>query len=133
MMNKNSNIGLLILRIGVGGLMLFHGIAKFKGISGIEGMLSNSGLPAFLAYGVYITEIVAPILIIVGIRTRLASITYVIGVLFALFLAHSRDVFSLSPHGGWAVELLGLYLFGGIALYFTGAGNISLSSESKWD
>jgi|TARA_B110001452_G_C15174775_1_gene408229 hypothetical protein len=58
-MNKNTNLGLLILRIAVGGLMLLHGIAKLNGVSNIEEMSSAIGLPAFLAYGVYITEIVA--------------------------------------------------------------------------
>ena len=60
-MNKNTDLGLLILRIAVGGLMLQHGIAKLNGVSNIKGMLFATGLPAFSAYGVYITEIVAPI------------------------------------------------------------------------
>jgi len=132
-MNKNTNLGLLILRIAIGGLMLLHGIAKLKGVSGIEGMLNNVGLPSFLAYGVYITEIVAPLLIIIGYRTRLASLIYISGVLFIIFIAHSGDVFSLNKHGGWGIELLGLYLFGAITLFFSGGGNISVSSKDKWD
>ena len=82
-MNKNTDLGLLILRIAVGGLMLQHGIAKLNGVSNIKGMLSAAGLPAFSAYGVYITEIVAPVLILIGFRTRLASAVYVSGALFA--------------------------------------------------
>jgi putative oxidoreductase len=46
-------------------------------------MLSATVLPAFSAYGVYITEIVAPVLILIGFRTRLASAVYVSGALFA--------------------------------------------------
>lgn len=132
-MNKNTELGLLILRIAVGALMLLHGIAKLKGVSGIVGMLENSGLPGFLAYGVYITEIVAPILILIGYRTRLASIVYIIGVLFAIFLVHSGDIFTLNQHGGWGIELLGLYLFGAVTLFFTGGGEIALSISNKWD
>ena len=82
-MNKNTDLGLLILRIAVGGLMLQHGIAKLNGVSNIKGMLSATVLPAFSAYGVYITEIVAPVLILIGFRTRLASAVYVSGALFA--------------------------------------------------
>lgn len=132
-MNKNTDLGLLILRIALGTLMLLHGIAKLKGVSFIEGMLESKGLPFFMAYGVYITEIVAPLLIIVGYRTRLASTIYAFGVLFAMFLVHSSDIFSLSEHGGWGVELLGLYLFGSIVLFFTGSGKIAVSSSNKWD
>jgi putative oxidoreductase len=132
-MKKNLDVGLLILRISIGALMLFHGVAKLKGVSFIEGMLEGSGLPSFLAYGVYITEIVAPLLIIVGYRTRLASLVFAFGVLFAMFLVHSGDIFTLNQHGGWGVELLGLYLFGALALFFTGGGSMAASSSNKWD
>jgi putative oxidoreductase len=134
-MNKNTDLGLLILRIAVGALMLLHGIAKLNGVSFIEGMIDGVGLPTFLAYGVYITEIVAPLFIIVGYRTRLASIVFAFGILLAMFLVHSGDIFifSLNQHGGWGVELLGLYLFGSITLFFSGGGKIAVSSANKWD
>lgn len=132
-MNKNTSLGLLILRIAVGALMLLHGIAKIGHTSFIEGMLSEKGLPSFLAYGVYITEIIAPILIIIGFRTRLASAVYVLGALFALFLVHSEHLFVLNQNGGWELELLGLYIFGGLSLFYTGAGTIAVSSSDKWD
>lgn len=132
-MKKNTDVGLLILRIAIGALMLLHGIAKLKGVSFIEGMLAEKGLPSVLAYGVYITEIIVPVLIILGFRTRLASVIYVFGVLVAILLVHSGDVFSLTPQGGWAIELLGLYLFGSITLFFTGGGRIAISNNNKWD
>ena len=132
-MDKNTDLGILILRIAMSVMMLLHGIAKLGGVSGIEGMLDGAGLPSFLAYGVYITEIVAPLFILVGYRTRLASIVYAFGVLVAIFLAHSGDIFSLNQHGGWGIELLGLYLFGAVALFFTGGGKIAVSTSNKWD
>lgn len=132
-MDKNTDLGLLILRIAISVLMLLHGIAKLGGVSGIEGMLGNAGLPTFLAYGVYFTEIIAPLFILAGYRTRLASIVYIFGVLVAIFLVHSGDVFSLNQHGGWGIELLGLYLFGAVALFFTGGGKIAVSTSNKWD
>ncbi|MCG8328431.1 MAG: DoxX family protein [Chitinophagales bacterium] len=132
-MDKNTDLGLLILRIAISVLMLLHGIAKLGGVSGIEGMLGNAGLPTFLAYGVYVTEIIAPLFILAGYRTRLASIVYMFGVLVAIFLVHSGDVFSLNQHGGWGIELLGLYLFGAVALFFTGGGKIAVSTSNKWD
>lgn len=132
-MKKNNDLGLLILRLTVGILMLLHGVAKLKGVSGIEGMLSKNGLPTFLAYGVYLTEIVAPILMIIGFRTRLASAAFAFGALFAIALAHFDDIFSLNKNGGWAIELLGLFLFGSIVLFFTGGGKLSVSTLNKWD
>tara|TARA_B110000977_G_scaffold182262_1_gene243740 strand:- start:860 stop:1078 length:219 start_codon:yes stop_codon:yes gene_type:complete len=69
-----------------------HGIAKLNGVSNIEEMLSAIGLTAFLAYGVYITEIVAPVSVLIEFRTRLTSAVYVSGALFVLFLVYSGDI-----------------------------------------
>lgn len=132
-MNKDKDLGLLILRLGVGILMILHGIAKLNGISFIEGMLAESGLPSFLAYGVYITEIVAPLLIIIGYRTRLASLVLIAGTISAMLLVHSADIFQLNQAGGWAVELLGLFITGALALAISGSGKFALSSKNKWD
>ncbi|WP_343330410.1 DoxX family protein [Polaribacter staleyi] len=132
-MNRNTSIGLLILRITLGALMLLHGIAKLKGISYIKDMLRESSLPTVLAYGVYITEIIAPILVLIGFRTRLSAAVYAFGILFALFLVHLKEIFQLNKFGGWELELLGLYTFGAVALFFTGGGKIAVSSSHKWD
>lgn len=132
-MNKNINLGLLILRIAIGGLMLLHGIAKIGHTDFIGGMLAEKGLPSFLSYGVYITEIITPLLIIIGFRTRLSAAVYVLGALFALFLVHSAQLFLLNQNGGWELELLGLYIAGGLTLFFTGGGKIALSSRNQWD
>ncbi|MCG8579256.1 MAG: DoxX family protein [Bacteroidales bacterium] len=132
-MKRNVDFGLLVLRLSVGILMLFHGLAKLSGLGFIKGMLTEAGLPAFIAYGVYLGEIVAPLLIIIGFRTRLASVVYIINVLVAILLVHAKDIFTLNQHGGWGIELLGLYFFGAVALFFTGAGRLSVSSGQKWD
>lgn len=134
MVLKNNDLGLLFLRLSVGGLMLFHGIAKIThGIDFIEGMIVGEGLPGFLAYGVYIGEVVVPLLILVGFRTRLASLIYVINCLTIILLAHSADIFKLNEFGGWALELVGLYMLGALALFFTGGGRFSVSNTNDWD
>ena len=71
---RRQDIGLLILRLSIGGLMLLHGIAKLQhGIAPIEGMVAQASLPNFFAYGVYVGEVLMPILILLGIATRAAS------------------------------------------------------------
>lgn len=128
----NYDLGILIVRLTVGILLLLHGIAKIThGVSGIAGMLSAQGLPGFLAYGVYVGEVVAPLMIIVGWNTRLASLIVLINMLVALFTAHAGDIFSMSPHGGWAVELIGFYIFTSLALFFTGDGKYSIAGLRK--
>lgn len=132
-MKKNTDLGLLLLRITVAGLMLFHGVAKLSHLDGIKGMLSANGLPEFMAYGAYITELIAPILMIIGLRTRLASITFFLGMITALFLAHSENMFALSKTGGLEIELILLYAFGALVLFFTGSGKYAVSKSNTWD
>ncbi len=133
-MAKNTNVGLLIIRISIGLLMLFHGLAKLNGGLGfIQGILESKGLPGFIAYGVIVGEVLAPLAIIVGFRTRIASAIFAFNALVAMLLVHASQIFTMSEQGGWALELLGLYLFGAVALIFTGGGKIAVSSNNKWD
>lgn len=126
-MTRNDDAGKLILRLAVGILILLHGISKLgSGVGGIAGMLTSHGLPAAIAYLVYVGEIVAPVLLIVGIFTRPAALVVAINMVFALFLAHSSQLFTLGKTGGWALELQGMFLFGAIAIAFLGAGRFSV-------
>lgn len=132
-MNKNTDLGLLILRVSAGVMMLLHGIAKFKGLGGIEGMLEAKNLPTFIAYGVYVGEVLAPIMMIVGFRTRIAAVIFAGNLVVAYWLAHSGQMFQLNDHGAWAIELIGLYFFAAVTLFFTGGGRLGVSSSNKWD
>lgn len=133
-MRKNNDFGLLILRITIGLLMLLHGISKFSGgLEFISGMLVEKGLPGFFAYGVIIGEVLAPILIVVGFRTRIAALIYAFNCLVAVLMVHSQDIFKISDHGGWELELLGLYFFTALALFFTGGGKFAVSKNNNWD
>lgn len=104
-----------------------------NGLDGIKGMLAEMGLPAFLAYGVHFGETIAPILLIIGFRTRLAALAFTLVMVVAFGMAHLDDIFSLGKSGAWAAELVALFLFGGLGLYFTGGGKYSMSTSSKWD
>ncbi|MFB9080779.1 DoxX family protein [Flavobacterium procerum] len=128
MISKNTDFGLLLLRISVGGLMLFHGVAKI--LHGISFLTENMG--AF-GYAVYIGEVLAPLAILLGWRTRIASVVFVVNCVVAIAVAHSKEIFSISEHGGYANELLMLYLLGAAALFFTGAGKYAVSKNNKWD
>lgn len=140
LMNKihADDIAKLVLRIGVGGMMLCHGVAKLKSpggtVGGIGEMLKGKGLPEFLAYGVYLGEVVAPVLLIIGFLTRPAAAVLVFTMFTAIGLAHSGDILKLTEHGSWAIELPMLFVVGGIALVFLGAGKFSVSrGRGRWD
>lgn len=126
-MTRSDDTGKLILRLALGILILLHGIAKLStGVSGVGGMLASHGLPSALAYLVYVGEIVAPALVIIGFYTRPAALIIVINMLVALWLVHTADLFALGKSGGWALELQGMFLFGAVAVAFLGAGRLSV-------
>ena len=131
---KNYSAGLLLLRITLGVLMIFHGYGKvINGVEGITAILTDKGLPGFIAYGVYVGEVIAPLLMIVGYRTRLAALLFSFNMLVAALLAHSAEIFALTEYGTWAIETLGLFFLGGLVLVFTGGGKFAVSSKSWWD
>ena len=129
-MIKSDDTGKLVLRVTLGVLILLHGIAKIHGgVGGISGMLSSSGLPGALAYLVYIGEVVAPVLLIIGLYTRPAAWIVVVNMLVAIWLVHAKDLGALGKQGGWALELQGMFLFTAVAIGFFGGGRFALSNK----
>jgi putative oxidoreductase len=123
-----NDLGKLVLRLTLGILMLMHGIAKISGgIGGIEKMVQGSGMPGFFAYGVYLGEVLAPILLILGLYARIGGAVIVVNMLFAILLAHRADVFLIGPAGGWALELQGFFLFTALAVVLMGPGRYSIN------
>ena len=128
----NGDIGKLILRFSIAALMLFHGFSKwFNGIDGIKFLVTDAVLPEFIAYGVYMGEVVFPILIILGLFTRISSLFFALTMVFAIFLAHSSELFVLEETGGLLIELPLIYLLGSISIMFIGAGKYSLDARCK--
>lgn len=129
---NQEELGKLVLRLSVGLLMLFHGYSKIINPGSLEwigGTLTAYNLPALLAYGVYVGEVLAPLMVIIGYRTRLGGWLIAVNMLFALVLAHSGELLSLSEHGGWAVELQGFYLMGGLVIALIGSGHLAVRPD----
>ncbi|WP_051244633.1 DoxX family protein [Azohydromonas australica] len=124
-----TDLAPLLLRVVLGVLVLLHGVAKVMAGPGyMMALVSKAGLPSFVAYGVYIGEVVAPLLLIAGLCTRSAAAVVAINMLFAFALVHTGDLFNLSKTGGWALELQGLYFFTALAVALLGAGRYSLDA-----
>lgn len=129
-MIRSDDTGKLVLRVALGVLLLLHGIAKLRGGLGfVENQVSAHGLPGALAYLVLIGEILAPVLLIAGIYARAAGWIVVINMLVAIWLVHTKTLWALGNTGGWALELQGMYLFGGMAVAFLGAGRFSVAGS----
>jgi putative oxidoreductase len=127
----SPGVGLLILRLAVAVVILFHGAYKVaNGIDWMSGLLAQNGLPAFLRYGVYVAELVAPVLLIVGLWTRLAALVIAFDMVMAVLLALREQVFAVKPQGGgWGIELEALIGLAALVLFFTGGGKYSVSKD----
>jgi len=131
-----DDIGKLILRLGVAVLLAFHGFSKLKnGIGWMAGPLKSHHLPMFVGYGVYVAEVVAPILLILGILTRPAASAIVFDLCMALYLVVQAKAFELQPQGGaLGAEVQFLYIFSALAIAFLGSGRFALSKgQGRWD
>lgn len=131
-MLAHEDFGRLLLRLAVGGLMLFHGVHKLiDGVDGISGMLAAQGLPTFIAYGVLVGEVVAPVLIVVGIFTRPAALVLAFTMVVAWLMVGVGKTGALDQTGAWAIENLVYFFIGGLAIAFLGAGRYSLAPGWK--
>ena len=129
----HDDFGKLFLRLAVGGLMLFHGLHKlFGGVGFISGMLVEKGLPGFIAYGVLIGEVVAPVLIVLGILTRPAALVLAFTMIVAWLMVGTGKTFALDAVGAWAIESLVYFFIGALAVAFMGAGRYSLARDPAW-
>lgn len=124
--------GRLLLRLSLGVLVLLHGVDKILHPSTIEhisAQLLDVGLPALFVHGVYIGEIVAPLMLIFGVFSRFAGVLIAINMGFAIFLFHRAELLDLTSHGGWQLELQWMYLACGLVVAFIGGGRYALVKD----
>ncbi len=128
---SSIDAALLVLRLMLGILILIHGISKLPPPppAFIVDVVTKAGLPPLLAYGVYLGEIVGPILIIVGIWTRVGALLIVANMIVAVALEGLPHLLQLNKYGGYALEVEALFLFTALALALTGAGRYSIGGR----
>lgn len=127
---KNStwnDLALLVIRLGAGGMMLTHGIPKIGRLFG-DGPVKFSdpfGLgPEISLVLAIIAEVFCTILVMIGFKTRLATIPLILTMLTAAFYAHWND-----PFGKKELPLLFACVFLGILAF--GAGKYAIDGMRK--
>jgi len=127
-----DDVGKLTLRLTLGVLILLHGIHKIlypAALDFIGGKLVGFGLPHGMAYLVYIGEVIAPVMLILGVYSRIGGLVVMINMIFALVLAHGTQLLSLGKSGGWSVELEGIYLLCGLTVLMLGSGKVAIRPD----
>ena len=131
-MLKQDDLAKLVLRLGLGVLLFLHGFAKIGStatLGFIKGTLMVKGLPTELAYGVFIGELVAPALLVLGLYSRIGAMIVVVNMFFVIWLVHMGELLALGPHGGWALELQGFFLITALAVMFLGSGKFAVKPD----
>ncbi|MDE2182031.1 MAG: DoxX family protein [Alphaproteobacteria bacterium] len=129
----SDDLGKLVLRVGLGVLLLFHGVHKLlNGLDPIKAMLASHNMSDSLAYGVYLGELVAPVLVIIGLFSRIGALLIAIDMLVAVVLAGLTRVLAIGPTGGYALELEAFYFVAAVAISLLGAGRFSIGS-GRWN
>ena len=127
-----GDLGLLVLRVGVGLMMAIgHGKSKMFGAGGfgppaqlVEGV-EALGFPGFFAWLVALAEFGGGILLALGLLTRPAALALSFNMAVAAFMAHGKHPWFMSGTGP-AKEPALLYLVPFIAVMLMGAGRYSL-------
>jgi putative oxidoreductase len=123
-MKKNSSIdlGLLLVRLLSGGMMLTHGLPKFDRLFG-EGPVKFAdpfGLGPEISLGlVLFAEVGCSILVMLGFKTRWATLPLLFTMGMAAFYAHGSDPFSDK-------ELSLLFFTAFLSILISGGGRFSL-------
>jgi putative oxidoreductase len=124
-----QSVGLLVLRLGMGGYMMTHGWGKVQMVLnrqfdqlGDPIGLGNT-LSLILATG---AEFFCALLVVIGLGTRVAAIPVVITMGVAAFIVHGNDPWTMGAGASKEPALLFLTAF--LTLVFTGGGRFSFDA-----
>ncbi len=121
---RQTDLGLLVLRIVGGGFMLTHGIPKLmKLLDGNMEFADPIGVgPTFSLILTVFAEVICAVFILVGYKTRLATIPLLVTMAVAAFIVHADDP--------WGRKEFGLLYFGiYLALLMMGGGRHSVDER----
>ncbi|MEM1117396.1 MAG: DoxX family protein [Bacteroidota bacterium] len=122
--STTTDLGLLILRLGIGLPMAFaHGTGKVPPSAGFIEATAGMGfpLPVLFAWAAGLSELVGGLLIAAGLATRPSAFFLAITMAVAFFVRHGNDPFADG-------ELAFVYLVGALGLMVTGAGKYSIDA-----
>src|SRR5882672_3308570 len=126
----------LVLRVTVGVLILLHTWAVINGELAIRDTLTRWGMPVELAWTAVIFEGIAPIMVILGVYSRIGAWMMTFWMAMAFLLAHidTGHIFQLAESGvGWRVEGPFFFLALSLAVALQGAGRFGLNIGGKWN
>ncbi|HEU4955711.1 MAG TPA: DoxX family protein [Gemmatimonadales bacterium] len=126
----NSDLGLLLLRVVLGIIMIYHGWPKLTDLAGtIDGMAGMGvPVPAVAAIFATVAEFVGGWLMLLGAFTDIAGLMFAIDMLGAITFVHAKNGFSVAKGG---VEWPLLLAATAIAIALTGPGRYAIGRPAE--
>jgi putative oxidoreductase len=114
---------MLLLRLGVGILMMAHGYDKLVHFGDLQHKFMNfMGMGSTMSLALLVfAEFFCSLFLIIGLFTRLAAIPLIIATCVMVFKAHNGEVFGDG-------ETAAIYLAGYLVLLLVGPGRVSVDS-----
>ena len=115
--------GLLILRLAIAASFMYHGLDKMK----MWKMQPSEKMPSKMLSMFRLLSVVEPlgaIAFILGFLTPIAAIGFIIIMIGAIRFKTAKWQKKFADPGGWELDLV--LLLASLAVFFTGAGPISL-------
>jgi putative oxidoreductase len=124
----NLDVALLILRLALAIVLLYHGIPKLLHFSAAVGGFQTMGLPAppLSAAFALLAEVVGGLLILFGVAVDLAAVLVIIDMLGAIALVHWANGFDFTKNG-WEHPFTVLAM--GLALALAGPGRMAVGKQ----
>jgi putative oxidoreductase len=142
---SNEDLGKLVLRVMVGALIIFHGLAVLTGDPGIPNRLVAWGLPADLKWLGFIAEFGGGVAMVLGAYARLGGLAVGFFMVAAIIMSHiglmnsQNHLFMVAQNPGgnhwdhYFLDTQMFYMLSSFAVYFLGAGKLGLNIGGKWN
>jgi putative oxidoreductase len=126
----NPDLALLLLRIVLGIIMIYHGWPKLTNLAGTIDGMAGMGVPAPAVAAIFATvaEFVGGWLMLLGAFTDIAGLMFAIDMLGAITFVHAKNGFSVAKGG---VEWPLLLVATALAIALSGPGRYAVGRPAE--
>jgi len=118
--SNNSDLALLLLRVVLAIVFIYHGFAIYQNIAGTTSFFASLGLPVYFVYAVVLVEVIGGVLMFLGYIVNFVGSALAIVMLGEMYFVSFQKGF----FGGFEYDLVLLLV--SLAVALLGAGKYSL-------
>lgn len=118
----NKSLALLLVRVGLASVFIYHGWMKVSDLGGTAGMFETMGFAPFWGYVVAWVEFLGGILMLAGVRVREVGVLFAVVMVVAILKVHLPNGFA--GNGGYEFQFT--LLLSSLAMVFAGPGKYAL-------